>query len=107
MCGCDDLKTSDPRISDIVSRVGEQEGLTAMELAQHLAQAADEGGNLPMPQWTQSKPPEKPNVYSDGSVHNPRSSHRQVEASASSGQAGALKTCHAARQRSTTCTRSK
>ena len=31
-----------------------------------------------MPKWTSSKPPSKPNVYSDGSVHNPASHFWQV-----------------------------
>ena len=37
-----------------------------------------EGVTLRKPQWTDDKPPPHPNVYSDGSVHNPRSTHWQI-----------------------------
>ena len=33
---------------------------------------------LATPKWTDEKPPEEPNTYSDGSVHNPRSTAWQI-----------------------------
>ena len=33
---------------------------------------------LPAPEWVEGKPPDKPNVYSDGSVKNPKSTHWQI-----------------------------
>ena len=33
---------------------------------------------LPAPEWVEGKPPDKPNVYSCGSVKNPKSSHWQI-----------------------------
>ena len=51
--------------------------ITAREYIQY---KVDDGGEtkLPAPQPEEDTPPEEPNVYTDGSLHNPTSRHWQV-----------------------------
>ena len=79
MCGWDKDAMSNEYVKQIAEKVGEGSGHTAREIVQCLAAPHCNSEQLPMP-LTVSPPPckeqlEKPNVYSDGSLHNPSSMH--------------------------------
>ena len=54
------------------------EQCTARELIQAMAEQAKGSEQLPKPTAISETPPDRPNVYSDGSVHNPSSLHWRV-----------------------------
>ena len=77
LCGCD-VNSNNRDITEEVNEMRDLIGLTAREVVQGHIAAQVESGAIPMPERVNGTPPEQPNVYSDGSVHNPASTHWKV-----------------------------
>ena len=79
LCGEDMKPRAHSNIMDVVADLNRKdETCTARELIQAMAEKAKGSVALPKPRAVKERPQKKPYVYSDGSVHNPKSFHWQV-----------------------------
>ena len=72
LCGDRGLKKAHCNIAKAVHQLNEEgQECTAREVMQSMLEQRKGSEALPAPKKTTGKPPARPNVYSDGSVHNP------------------------------------
>ena len=63
---------------DVFEQIERHDHITAREVVQHHTAPKPDSKDLPLPEKTEEAAPEDPNVFTDGSVHNPTSLHWQV-----------------------------
>ena len=78
MCGERCSKKAHRKIAKPVHKLNEEAECTAREVMQSTLEQRKGSQTLPAPQRTKGKPPTRPNVYSDGSGHNPKDQNWQV-----------------------------
>ena len=61
-----------------MQQLNDEEECTAREVMQSMLEARMGSESIERPTRIEGTPPENPNVYSDGSVHNPKDHHWQV-----------------------------
>lgn len=78
LCGCQEGLLIPRSMNHIVGNLRNQEGISAREVAQSLADPWIASEELPTPNKNEEDAPGEPNVYSDGSLLNATSMHWRV-----------------------------
>ena len=79
MCGHARKAKAHGEIMGIVEDLKVEEECTARDMMQRLTEQGTGSESMRTPVKIDKKPPEKQNVYSDGSAHTPRSLHWQIK----------------------------